>query len=128
MTPDEELARFHHHCQQEIVKTLVATIGECLTADPYATSTLLLKRGVECNEALAMHPYVPVTCIGGPDNPGYMLSALGLLNAVVEKLTGCMIVTTYTEAMTETGVPFERITAVELVPKAKLVADGIVTP
>jgi hypothetical protein len=117
VTPQEELQRFHDHCRDEIIKTLVMTIGECLTADPYATSTLLLRRGVECNQTLALHPFVPVEPIGTPENPGYKLSTMGLLNAVVAKLTGCYMVTTAELDKTSEGQDYEKITKIDLRPR-----------
>jgi len=120
MTPEEELQRFHEHCRQEVTKTLVATIMECLAADPYATSTLLTKRGVECNHALALHPFVPVRVIGSETEPGYILDVMSLLNSVVAKLTGCYLVTSYVPDTTAEGLAYDRITKIELISRDTL--------
>lgn len=75
------------------IDIVVNTLNEALKGDPEAL-TDLLNFNVPCNQSLANHPTVQVYDIG---NNQYAVSVLGLLNGVVEVLTGERIAAIYDE-------------------------------
>lgn len=67
------------------IAEIVEVLNEAFKADPSAISNMILGNRVECNKALADHPLVTVRL---EEDGKFTLGALGLINAVVEKVTG----------------------------------------
>ncbi len=67
-----------------MITKVIESLNAALKADPAAIQALV-DNGVPCNRALADHPTVQVRETG-PDT--FMVGALGLINGVVEPLTG----------------------------------------
>lgn len=68
-------------------------LNEALAADPEATQLLFASPGLVCNQALADHPTIQVaaeevTGAGGESEVVYVVRPLGVINGVVEVLTG----------------------------------------
>lgn len=74
------------------IEEVVYTLNEAYLADPRAIKRLIGRRE-QCNELLADHPTVQVGEIDG----GFDVSPLGLINAVVETLTGKRVAAKYNE-------------------------------
>ena len=68
-----------------LFETAVNTLNEAFRCDPDAIRALLCNR-VPCNQALVEHPTVQVTRV--PRAGSYTVGARGLLNGVLEVLTG----------------------------------------
>jgi hypothetical protein len=67
-----------------MISKVIDSLNAALKADPAAIQALVANR-VPCNRALADHPTVQV---GEPAPDIFMVGALGLINGVVEPLTG----------------------------------------
>ena len=72
----------------EQIEQVLALLTEAHTADPQAINALLCVR-VDCNSKLVDHPTIPVRLIKvGEGDDIYEVGALGLINGIVERLTG----------------------------------------
>jgi hypothetical protein len=69
--------------KQQIFDAILKTLNEAFEADPYAFSALVNSR-VPCNANLANHPTIQVH--GTPES--YAVGPMGLINGIVEKITG----------------------------------------
>lgn len=85
----------------------LAILNEAYAADPAAMHALVVNR-VPCNQKLADHPSVQV----GTNNmvnkhvtrPAYVVGMMGVLNGVIEPLTGKRIALQFSDRGTKTGV------------------------
>ena len=69
------------------IDTVVRTLNEAFAADPAALHALLVNR-VPCNQALADHSTLQVTQDPALPETTYVVGLLGVINGIVEELTG----------------------------------------
>lgn len=85
-----------------VLDTFLRVLNEGLTADRRAMQDLI-GGGTQCNQTLADHPTIQVRDHGSKTEPVYVVSALGLINGLVEAATGARIAACYDESGQLTG-------------------------
>ena len=98
------------HYSQTIINRVLCTLNEACAADPVAMAGLLQHR-VACNRRLSKHPTIQVQAPGpdcaaggaGESDPGadFRVDLLGLLNGLLEPLTGLGVAAVYESGSAE---------------------------
>lgn len=88
--------------QDDKFTDLLAALNAAYAADPAAIHALIVNQ-VPCNQALADHPSVVVKANKVAQGETYAVTALGLLNAAVQTLTGKRVAVMYDDTPNERG-------------------------
>ena len=88
----------------EQIEMVLSTLTEAYVADPIAIQSLMNIQ-VDCNSKLSDHPTVQVR-----DHDGiYQVGALGLINGIVERLTGQRIAAAFDENILVGFVQYKQV-------------------
>ena len=92
-SPRRKLARVG---SMRLLGVVLATLNEAYKSDAAAIHALICNR-VPCNKRLADHPTVQVELNAVASGKSYAVGMLGVLNGVVEKLTGERVAASFGE-------------------------------
>lgn len=81
---------------RDAIEQAVVVLNEAFKADPVALWLLIANR-VQCNEALAAHPWVQVRQHESPVKGVATVGLIGVLNGVLEPLTGYRVAAKFSE-------------------------------
>lgn len=105
--------------RQAALDAVLRILNEGFKADPGAMHALCSNR-VPCNAALALHPSILVGDVptgARPQSELFCVGAIGLLNGVVEALTGERVAQKWTDEKRPTMLGFCRYQPPETAPK-----------
>ena len=86
------------------IDKVLEVLNSALAADAAAIHALMINR-VPCNQALLDHPSVCVDSVSALGGVLHVVGALGLLNGVVEPLTGERVAMVWKEPESKDGRP-----------------------
>lgn len=79
-------------CHRQQMQTVIDTLNEALSLDPKAIQELL-ECNVDCNQGICDHPTIQV--MERADRRRFSLRPLGLINGIIEPITGQRIMAVY---------------------------------
>lgn len=85
-----------------MVEKVIKTLNEAFENDPAAIHSLMCNR-VPCNNELVNHPTIQVEKLPVLEGESYAVGALGLLNGVIEPLTGKRIAVKWSSEVNDWG-------------------------